>query len=162
MYIGSFNIETYSLDSLHARRELAASPTATETNARFSPDGRSVAYQSDESGRYEIYIRSFPEDGNRLLVSAAGGRRPVWAPDGTRIHFWEGTRMMVAMLTRDPALRVVKRDALFDGRYEMDYDVARDGTRFLMIQSEAVGVRLVVVPDWLTELRRLTSAAKTP
>ena len=162
LYDGSFNIETFSLDSLHARRELAASPTATESNARFSPDGRSLAYQSDESGRYEIYIRSFPEDGDRLLVSAAGGRRPVWAPDGTRIHYWEGTRMMVATLTRDPALRVVKRDALFDGRYELDYDVSRDGTRFLMIQSEAVGVRLVVVPDWLTELRRLTSAAKTP
>ena len=162
LYDGSFNLESFSLDSTHTRRELAASPTATETAGRFSPDGRSLAYQSDESGRFEIYIRSFPEDGDRLLVSAAGGRKPVWAPDGKRIYFWEGTRMMAATLAHDPVLRVVSREVLFDGRYEPDFDVSRDGMRFLMIQSEAGGVSTVVVPEWLTELRRLTSAAKAP
>ena len=63
--------------------------------------------------------------------------------------------------TRDPALRVVSRQPLFEGRYESDYDVSRDGTRLLMIESEAAGLGLIVVPNWRTELEQLT-AAKTP
>ena len=162
LYNGSFNLETFALDSTHAGRELAASPTATEGQGRFSPDGRSVAYNSDESGRPEVYVRPFPEDGGRVQISASGGRRPIWAPDGKRIYYWEGGRMMAATVARDPVLRVISREALFEGRYENDFDVSKDGRRFLMIQSEPTGASLVVIPNWLTELRRLTSSAKAP
>ena len=94
-----------------------------------------------------------------MPISANGGTRPIWAPDGKRVYFWENSRMMSATIARDPAPRVVSRDALFDGRYERDFDVARDG-RFLMIESGSSGVSLVVVPNWATELRRLTGARR--
>ncbi len=159
LYNGTFNIRSISLDTAHVEREIAASPTGTETWARFSPDGRSLAYSSDESGRMEIYVRPFPEDGGRVQISAGGGRRPIWAPDGGRIYYRDGTKVMAATLARDPSPRVVSRAALFDGRYEQDFDISKDGMRFLMIQSASAGTDLIVVPNWRTELRRLTAGA---
>ena len=64
--------------------------------------------------------------------------------------------MATAALAWDPAPHVASRQALFEGRYEQDFDVARDG-RFLMIESETSGLSLVAIPQWRTELRRLTS-----
>jgi hypothetical protein len=60
---------------------------------------------------------------------------------------------MSATLARDPALRVLSRKPLFQGPYETDYDVSHDGSRFLLIESEVSGLDLVVIPNWLTELR---------
>ncbi len=153
---GTFNLETVGLDSTHAARELSASATATEANGRFSPDGRWVAYQSDESGRHEIYLRPSLGTGGRVQISVYGGRRPVWARDVKQIFYWEENRLVAATLSLDPEPRVVSRTALFEGRYEDDYDVSLDGTRFLMIESDTSGLSLVVVPNWRTELRRLT------
>ena len=159
LYEGTFNLESFSLDSGHDERDLAASPTATEGGGRFSPDGRLVAYASDESGRQEIYVRSFPETGTRVQISASGGRRPVWSKDGKGIYFWEGSRLMSAAILRDPTVRVVSREAMFEGQYEWDFDVSNDGKRFLMIESKSSGLSLVVVPNWLTELKTLTTGA---
>jgi Tol biopolymer transport system component len=58
--------------------------TFIEDNSAFSPDGHWVAYQSDESGRYEIYARPFPGPGGQWQVSTAGGKDPRWRPDGRR------------------------------------------------------------------------------
>jgi serine/threonine-protein kinase len=160
IYDGSFNLETFSLGVDHAERDVAASPTATEAFGRFSPDGHFIAYNSDESGRPEVYVRPFPDIGSMILVSTGGGRRPVWSPDGKTLYYWEDNRMMAATLARDPALRVVSRKSLFEGQYETDYDVSHDGTRFLMIQTESAGLNLVVVPNWITELRQLTATRK--
>jgi len=155
LYNGSFNLEVVSLDSTHATREVAGSPKATEARGRFSPDGKWLAYNSDESDRQEVYVRPLAESGGRVQISTAGGVHPVWSPDGNRIYYWEGSRMMAATLTREPSLRVVSREQLFEGRYELDFDVARDG-RFLMLESQSSGLKLVVIPNWRTELRRLT------
>jgi serine/threonine-protein kinase len=160
VYEGTFNIRSIALDSAHEERELAASPTAIETYARFSPDGRHVAYMSDESGQFEVYVRPYPESGSRVQISNAGGRRPIWAPDGKTIYFWEGSRLASAKLAFDPALRVAARSILFDGRYEVDFDISRDGTRFLMIETESSGLGLVAVPNWLTELKQSTATRK--
>ena len=160
VYDGTFNIRSIALDSAHEERELAASPTAIETYARFSPDARHVAYQSDESGQFEVYVRPYPESGSRVQISNSGGRRPVWSPDGKTIYFWEGSRLVSATLARDPALRVAARSILFEGRYEVDFDISRDGTRFLMIESESSGLGLVAVPNWLTELKQSTAARR--
>jgi serine/threonine-protein kinase len=158
VYDGTFNLETFSLDSAHEERDVAASPTATETWGRFSPDGRSIAYGSDESGRVEVYIRPFPDAGGRVQVSAGGGTRAIWAPDGKTLYYRDGTKVMAATLTRDPALRVASRALLFDGPYAQDFDLSRDGTRFLMIEAESSGLHLLAVPNWRTELRQLTGA----
>ena len=115
---------------------------------------------SDEWGRLEVYVRPFPESERRVQISASGGRRLVWAPDAKRLDFWEGSRLMSATLARDPVVRVASREALFDGHCEVDFDVAKDGMRFLMIESESAGLGLVVVPDWRSELRPLAAARK--
>jgi len=148
------------VDADHAERDVSASPIAAEAFGRFSPDGHSIAYNSDESGRPEVYVRSFPDVGSRIQISTGGGRRPVWAPDGRTLYYWEGNRLTSATLARDPALRVVSRKQLFDGRYETDYDISHDGSRFLMIETETSGLSLVVIPNWLTELSQLTAARK--
>ena len=162
VYDGSFNLESYSLDSTHAEHDLAASPTASEVSGRFSPDGRSIAYNSDESGRMEVYVRPFPDAGARVQVSVRGGIRPVWAADGKSIYFLQGNKMTLATLAWDPTLRVASRAALFDGVFAPSFDVSKDGTRFLMIQPEASGLSIVAVPNWLTELRRLTAVKGSP
>jgi serine/threonine-protein kinase len=157
LYNGSFNLEASSLDSTHATRELAASPTATDARGRFSPDGRWVAYNSDESGRAEVYVRPFADSGGRVQISTGGGVHPVWSPDGNRVYYWQGSRMMAATLTHGSALSVVSREQLFEGRYEIDFDISHDGSRFLMIESQSSGLKLVVIPNWRTELRRFTT-----
>ena len=154
----NFDLESVSLDSTHEARVLSASPTAIEAQGRFSPDGRWVAYQSDESGRSEVYIRRFREAGGRVQISVAGGRRAIWG-NGTLLYYWEGNRLIAASLSFAPSPAVVSRTPLFAGRYEDDYDVSKDGTRFLMIESDVSGLGLVVIPNWRTELRRLGARA---
>jgi serine/threonine-protein kinase len=161
LYGLSFNLEAFALDSTRTRQQIAAAPSATEAYGRFSPDGRWVAYVSDESGRTEAYVRPFPPAGSRVQISLAGGRRPIWSSDGREIFYWEGTRLMAATLARDAGLRVVSRRALFEGPFELEFDVTRDGSRFLVIESERSGLDVTVVPNWRTELRRLTAPRGT-
>ena len=156
----NFDLESVSLDSTHQARELSVSPTAIEAQGRFSPDGRWVAYLSDESGRTEVYVRPFGEGGGRVQISVAGGRRAVWGHDGKQLYYWEGNRLISATLGFDPMPNVVSRTTLFSGRYEDDFDVSKDGTRFLMIEPVASELRLVVVPNWRTDLKRLTAARR--
>jgi serine/threonine-protein kinase len=158
----NFDLESVSLDSAHQGRTLSGSTTATEASGRFSPDGRWVAYVSDESGRSEVYVRPFGESGGggRVLISVAGGRRPIWASSGKELFYWEGNRLVSATLSFAPQPSVVARTPLFAGRYDDDFDVAKDG-RFLMIESVTSGLELVVVPNWRTELRQLASAKKS-
>jgi serine/threonine-protein kinase len=136
---------------------LSASPTANEGMGRFSPDGRWVAYMSDESGRNEVYVRPFA-GGGRVQISVAGGRRPIWSPDGRQLYYWERNRLVSASLTFAAGPAVVSRTPLFAGQYEADFDVSSDGSRFLMVQSEPTGLELVVIPNWRSELRRLTTS----
>ncbi len=157
VYDGTFNLESFVLDSTRERHDISASPNAVETFGRFAPDGRSVAYVSDESGQPEIYARSFPDGGNRIQISASGGNRPAWSRDGKTLYYREGSRMVAATLVRDPSLRVVSRQTLFDGPYDREFDVSPDGSRFLMIETRSSDISLIVIPSWLTELRRLTT-----
>ena len=156
IYNGTFNLEVVPLDSSGRPRDLIASPTAIERNARFSPDGKWVAHISNESGRDEVYVRPFIGSGGRLQVSAAGGGPPVWSRDGREIFYRAGGRMIAATMAFQPEPRVVSRVVLFAGQYMPDYDVSADGKRFLMVEPGATGVGLVAIPNWRTELRRLT------
>ena len=151
----NFDLESVSLDSTHQARELSASPTAIEAHGRFSPDGRWVAYTSDESGRVEVYVRPFGGAGGRVQISVGGGRRPIWGQDGKQLYYWEGDRLISTALSFGPMPAVVSRTPLFTGRYEEDYDVSKDGTRFLMVESETSALSLVVIPHWRTDLHRI-------
>ena len=151
----SWKIESLSLDAHQDVTDLATAPLVGF--GRFSPDGAWVAYSSNETGREEIYVRPISQTGGRVQVSTNGGRRPIWSADGRELFFREGGQVMSATLARDSSIRVVSRQRLFGGEFDADFDVSKDG-RFLMIQREPLGLTLVVVPDWLTELRRLTGA----
>ncbi len=153
----TFNLETMSLQGDHALHDVAASPVAVEGNGRFSPDGHSIAYASNESGTAEIYVKPFPGDGGRVQISTGGGVKPRWAPDGKTLYYWQGRNLVATTLARTPQLRPLSTTTLFAGNYEQDFDVSPDGSRFLMIESAATGLEMIVIPNWRTELRRLTA-----
>ena len=67
---------------------------ANETEGRFSPDGSRVAYASDESGRYEVYMQAYPSGANRTLVSTGGGFQPRWSRDGRELFYVTGDAIM--------------------------------------------------------------------
>ena len=126
--------------------------------ARFSPDGHQVAYSSYESGVSEVYVRPFAGTGVPMQVSAGGGWEPVWSRDGRRLFYVAGRRMMVATMAPPPGMRVLSRDSLFtgDGFGNFDgatYDVAPDGKHFLMVQTDARNVQLVIALGWASTLR---------
>ena len=150
VFNGGFNLEALSLDGSNTATELVASAGFP----RFSPDGKLVAYTSSGAGQIEVYVRRFPEAG-RVLVASNARQRPIWDPDGKRLYYREGGRLMVATIARDPDLRVLSRTTLVEMRSEADIDLAKDG-RFLMIEQESASSSLVVIPHWRTELRRLT------
>ena len=161
VYDGSWNVQALSLGASQDVRPIAAAPAVSETMARFSPDGAFVAYASNESGREEVYVRPFAAGGGRVQISVNGGRRPIWSADGRELFFWESGQMMSATLARDPSIRVTSRQPLFSGGgFEWDFDVAKDG-RFLLIQNQSAGPSVVVVPNWRTELARLTGGRRS-
>jgi len=131
-----------------------------ELAPRFSPDGRWVAVASNESGRYEVYVRSFPDPVARVQISADGGTEPAWSADGTRIFYRSRSIIMSAKLATTPNLRVLSRDtavaqagSILTGGLVGDYDVAKDG-RFLGLISNKDDYQLIVVPNWLPELEQ--------
>ncbi|MGQ0734278.1 MAG: protein kinase domain-containing protein [Acidobacteriota bacterium] len=142
-------------------RALVATP-AHELTSRLSSDGRWLAYQSDESGRQEIYVRSFPnvEDG-KWLVSRGGGLSPAWSPDGRELFYLNGSTLMAVPIRPGPGavLEVGVPAALFDGPFDVganNFDVAPDGT-FVMIEADphARHTQIDVVQNWAEDIKRL-------
>ncbi|HEX2463025.1 MAG TPA: protein kinase [Thermoanaerobaculia bacterium] len=137
----------------------------SEAEAAFSPDGRWVAYNSDDSGRSEVYVRPFPASGGKWQVSAAGGSHPRWRSDGKELYFRNDSGVMsVEVDTTGSALRVGTPSQLFEGPFlraaiggsiYADYDVAPDGQRFVMLRGESrlsVPDHVIVVLDFFKEL----------
>jgi Tol biopolymer transport system component len=130
----------------------------------FSPDGRWIAYDSNESGRMEVYVQPFPGPGGKWQVSTEGGLQAVWARSGREIFFRNADRMMAVQVETKPSLKLSKPEILFEGHYERatgwngyaNYDVTPDGQRFLMIRSEdePAPTRIHVVLDWAEELKK--------
>jgi hypothetical protein len=155
-----------------ARAEPLINSGFVEWNPDMSPDGRYLAYQSNESGRDEIYVRPFPRvNDGRWQVSTAGGVRPVWNRSGRELFFVDATGGMIVVPVNTSAATFASGNArrLFDvppGDVYLvrDYDVARDGTRFLMMKDAATGQRtatasMVVVLNWFEELKAKAAAA---
>jgi serine/threonine-protein kinase len=142
---------------------------AREYMARFSPDGRWLAYTSNESGREEVYVRPFPRtDGVARLMSIDGGSDPVWAPNGETMYYRGASGyIMVAPVTPGTTFTPGRPKPLFRfaGIYRMSatgtaYDIHPDGKRFIMVseadeQSAASSPPQVhVVLNWFEELKR--------
>jgi Tol biopolymer transport system component len=140
-----------------------------ETTPQFSPDGRWLAYLSDESGRWEVYVQPYPGPGGKWQVSTQGGTEPVWNPAGGELFYRAGNRMMTVPITLQPGFSAGKPVVLFEGpwlsapRTLPNYDVSRDGQRFLMLKpaDEDQGPQqIVVVQNWLEELKKRMAAGK--
>jgi serine/threonine-protein kinase len=128
----------------------------------FSPDGRWIAYTSDESGQWEVYVRPYPGPGASVRISTAGGEEPRWSRDGRELFYRGGSKWYVVDVTLGPEFRAGTPRVLFEGSYVnvpgWSYDVSPDGKRFLVIegveQKKAL-TELVVITNWFNELRRL-------
>jgi serine/threonine protein kinase/Tol biopolymer transport system component len=141
-----------------------------ESAPRFSPDGRWLAYVSDESGHWEIYVQPYPGPGGKWEVSTGGGTEPVWNPNGRELFYRSGDKMMVVEIATQPSFTAGKPRVLFEGRYEPspatspNYDVSPDGQRFLMFKtaeaSDAAPTQINVVLNWFEELKRRVPARK--
>jgi serine/threonine-protein kinase len=129
------------LDSASALVPLVQSP-ANEVSPSLSPDGKWLAYNSNESGRLEIYVRAFPGMGGRTQVSIDGGTEPVWSPRGNELFYRSGEHFIAALVRTSPAFEVIQRTTLFssrdygdpDGTYQ-DYDVSPDARSFVMVRN---------------------------
>jgi serine/threonine-protein kinase len=141
-----------------------------EELAEISPDSRWLAYQSNESGRVEIYVHPFPDvNGGRWQVSTAGGMMPLWARNGQELFYvtFERSIMTVRVEQQSSSWRSGTPVKLFQSTYfhgagtevGRTFDVAPDGKRFLMIKQTGDNApmpqNLVVVQNWHEELKRL-------
>ena len=132
--------------------------TYSEASPRFSPDGRWIAYQSNESGRFEIYVRSYPDGETVRQISTDGGTEPLWPSGGSDLLYRGASGMlMAAALTLSPEFTVGKPRALFDAsRYESSLAATADGRRLLLmplVANEQAPTQIHVVLNFLAELR---------
>jgi hypothetical protein len=136
----------------------------SNVNALFSPNGHWVAYQSDESGRFEIYVEAYPGGGKRSAVSAEGGITPAWSRDGRELFYVAGDAVMAVPMQPDGSLgaghKLFGRSGFFFLWHS--YDAAPDGKRFLMIHRDTGSVprQLNVILNWSGELQRLVPPGK--
>jgi hypothetical protein len=142
-----------------------------ELNGDISPDGRWLAYESNSSGRVEVYVRPFPNvNDEQRQVSTGGGMQPGWARSGQEMFYFDldGSLMSVRVTARPGVWNAASPTKLFDSGYftgdqtflVRNFDVSPDGQRFLMIKAgtggqAATSPHIVVVQNWLEELRRL-------
>jgi serine/threonine-protein kinase len=132
-----------------------------DKHPRVSPDGKLLAYTSNETGREEVYLRALAARSGRVRVSTGGGGEPLWSPDGRRIYYRAGSAVMAATVAASAELAITARDTLFTGEFTTDlwhpnYDVAPDGRSFVMLRPVQEQRQLVMVVNWIEELRRRT------
>ncbi|HLJ45115.1 MAG TPA: protein kinase [Bryobacteraceae bacterium] len=132
----------------------------SEAQGKLSPDGRWLAYQSNESGSYRIYVQTFPGKEGKWQVSADVGTRPVWRRDGKELFYVAGDGKMMALDVRsnDKFEHGIPK-ALFEARIPPTglFDVTSDGKRFLMLngtEQEGSAPMAVVVVNWLADTKR--------
>jgi serine/threonine protein kinase/Tol biopolymer transport system component len=136
----------------------------------FSPDGRWLAYGSDESNRPEIYVQPYPGPGGKWQISTDGGTEPTWNHNGRELFYRQGNKMMAVDVTTQPTFSAGKPRMLFEGQYSLNatpstrnYDVSLDGQRFLMVkpgEQEQTTAQINLVLNWFEELKQRVPAGK--
>jgi len=130
---------------------------SNESGGRFSPDGRWLAYTSNESGRTEVYVQSFPVPGRRTQVSNGGGDQPRWRRDGRELFYIApGEKLMGVRVQIRPTFSVGEPVALIERRAIQGYDVGADGERFLCLVPAAENttpISLSIILQWSAGLR---------
>jgi len=143
-----------------------------ELGAKFSPDGRWLAYESDESGRLEVYVQPFPGPGGKWQVSTDGGTMPVWAHNGRELFYLNSDKVMSVGVVAHPDFSASVPRTIADAPQNMtssivnaDYDVSPDGQRFLFVRANVenrASDEARVVLNWTEELKQLTSTSNQP
>ena len=147
---------------------------AKEELARVSPDGRWVAYRSDESGRLEIFVQAFPGPGPKWQISTEGGSEPRWSRSGRELFYRQddkvsrqNDKLMVVDVETAPTFRAGRPRVLFEGQfYDFGincYDVSPDGSRFIMIKEDPAELgpaHVNVILNWLEDVKRRVPGAK--
>jgi serine/threonine-protein kinase len=142
----------------------------SEFSGAFSPDGRWLAYDSDESGTYEVYVRPFPGPGGKWQVSTGGGQDPVWSRNGKELFYWAGEQIWVASYAvLGDSFRAEKPRAWSPGRVpwragSTRFDPHPDGKRFAVVaaaeETEVRRDKVVFITNFFDELRRIAPPAK--
>ena len=146
---------------------------ANEMTPEFSPDGRWLAYVSNESGRHEVYVQPYPGPGERQLISTRGGEQPAWNANGRELFYVQGgvyapggpTTLMSVRIATTPTFQAGTPEPLFENPYlrigwGRSYDVAPDGRRYLLTYRKEPPpplppAQMVLVQHWFEELKRL-------
>jgi serine/threonine-protein kinase len=135
--------------------------------ATISPDAKWIAYASNDTNRFEVYVQPFPALGARYQVSTDGGTEPIWGKNGRELFYRNGEKMMaVSVGTKDDKLEAGTPTLLFEGRFAVStasggdawYDVSPDGQRFLMLKTDDTPnstASIVMIQDWAAELKRV-------
>jgi eukaryotic-like serine/threonine-protein kinase len=153
-----FDIYALPLDGERTPRPVVVTPF-NESSPMLSPDGRWLAFVSDQSGRNEVYARAYPDGASDFQISAGGGTEPVWHPDGRRLYYRRGGTLLQATLGLSDRAAVVRRDSLFSGPYLEnirwpEYHVHPDGDRFVFVKLGRMALVPVVVLNWAQDLAR--------
>ena len=136
-----------------------------EVGPKFSPDGRYIAYVSDESGQYEVYVRPYPQRAAKWQISTNGGEEEIWSRDGREMFYRNGNKWMVVDVSLTPEFKAGTPRVLFEGPYVnvggLSYDVTSDGQRFLVLEPAPQDpvTHLNVVLNWFEEVNQKVSAA---
>jgi serine/threonine-protein kinase len=153
------NVSVVDLDSAHAFHPVT-SLNLIARNARFSPDGRWLAYQSNETGRMQVYVISYPDLAEKRPVSTEGGTEPAWRPRGGELYYRNGPSMMAVTISTTPRLEIGTPRQLFRSSFPEDlygdrsFDVMPDGEHFLMFEPDpAAAPELRVIRNWAAELK---------
>ena len=130
----------------------------------FSPDGRWLAYSSNESGIFEVFVQRYPDGGERHQISTGGGIEPLWSRNGRELFYRNGPHVMAVDISTSPAFHAGQVRRLFEGPYfqiapSRHYDISSDGQRFLMVlpvdsKQEQTPRSLTVVLNWFADLQR--------
>ena len=149
-----------------APAQVFAGTPANESHATLSPDGRWLAYCSDESGRREVYLRPFPIGAGRWQVSSGGGVEPRWSRHGHEIMYRSGDLFLAVSVATTPTVAVGRADTLFRGQYTLSafrtsYDVSADGNELIIVGGIDGARQLTVRLNPLAALQRGAADRRT-
>ena len=156
---GNLNISILTRADDPIPRPFLSSPKR-ERSSQFSPDGKWIAFFSDEieTGLDSLYVRAYPESDVSWLVLGtqnAPRSQAVWSPDGNELFVYDGKKMLAVSLQTEPKFKVSKPRILFEASYSSGFDISPDGQRFLTMKKEIKATPIHVVLNWFQELERL-------
>ena len=166
---GKYDIWVLSMEGDRVQKPLLQHEGYKEAQPKISPDGRWMAYTSDESGQNEIYVRPFPEvNKGRWQVSTSGGGWPLWSPNGRELFYLSNDSAMAVSVETGPTLSFGTPKTLFRSTYLGSsstggtlWDISPDGKRFLLVKDAAANGKptefprkINIVVNWFEELRQ--------